>query len=242
MISSGSPRSTRSTASRLRPAVIRRSRPGAAGARTSVPLPTALNVVHLVTSTGSSNKPSEVSQRTLGRGTAVLLATTAQAQEGSGLSEQDVRGFIEPLGQQAVSEGDLGAVYSWMQQHLADDATLAVEGGVVVQGGPVMSFELAMSAEDFARFAGLLAMAGGGGMMGSKALEDYGLEVEIMGVQALPLGKARAAVVFYEHGSLPGAGVYDGATTCGLRLSRDGEGQDVPIVIEAAACEVAAVL
>ena len=176
---------------------------------------------------------------------AVLLATTAQAQDGSDLTEQDVRGFIEPLGQQAeqaVSEGDLGAVYSWMREHLADDATLAVEGGVVVQGGPVMSFELAMSAEDLTRFAGLLAMASGQGLAGSEALGDYGLAVEIMGVQELPLGKASAAVVFYEHGSLPGAGVYDGATTCGLRLSRDGEGQDAPIVIEAAACEVAAVL
>lgn len=177
---------------------------------------------------------------------AALLATTAAgAQDRSGLTEEDVRGLIEPLGQQAeqaVSEGDLGAVFSWMREHLADDATLAVEGGVVVQGGPTMSFDLAMDAADLARFAGMLAMAGGQGLAGSGTLEDYGLEVRIMGVRELPLGKASAAVVFHEHGSLPELGVYDGATTCGLRMARDGEGEDAPILIEAAACEVAAVL
>lgn len=133
----------------------------------------------------------------------VLLPAGAHAQDQE-LSTDEVRQFFEDIGpeaEQAVAEGNWQGIQNWMQDHVADDANIAVQGSFIAGDGPTMSYQATMRGVDLKRASALHMSMTGPQMMGP-AIQDYAVDVSVESVTELSGGGIAADVMFREHGVL----------------------------------------
>lgn len=175
-------------------------------------------------------------------GTALFIAGSAVAQDAR-LTRQEATNFLEPLGEQAkqaVQRGDWQGITKWMQEHVADDAPVAIRGSFLATTGSTMSFQLSLSGAELQRFAGMT--------MGRldrmpDAIGDYRIDIDVLGVTELPNGDVNALIRAVETGVLkaaPGNGgarppAFHATTSCTLRLASAGDGDPE---IRLAGCEL----
>lgn len=137
---------------------------------------------------------------------AVGAAAPAAAQDAA-LTEEKVRGFFEPLAEQAesaVDRGDWSGIMDWYREHLAPGATIAIDGSVVTRHGAALSYQATFDRRDLGRF---MRMALVGHRRGLGAIEDYTLAIDVRDVTILPNGEASAHVVFTETGLMRPGGM-----------------------------------
>lgn len=175
-------------------------------------------------------------------GTALLITGTAVAQD-TRLTRQEATEFLEPLGEQAkqaVRQGDWQGITKWMQQHVADDAPVAIRGSFLATTGSTMSFQLTLSGAELQRFAGM-TMGRLDRML--DAIRDYQIKIDVLDVTELPTGDVNALIPAVETGVLkagPGNGgansvAFHATTSCTLRLGSAGDGDPE---IRLAGCEL----
>lgn len=178
---------------------------------------------------------------------AALTATAAFAQD-SGLTEEDARGFVEPLAQQAeeaVASGDWKGIAHWISEHVAEDAPIALSGSVLASTGPALNFDAVMKGVDLAHYVEMTTGSQQTPFAGS--IENYALATQVQSVWPIPGGGVAMSVAFYESGALAApegsdaetaTGAFSSATECALRLG----GTPDAMVIEMARCHVQSLL
>lgn len=182
------------------------------------------------------------------------LCLPAAAQDDP-LTASDVTTFFGDLptrAETAVAEGDWQGIRGWMQDHVADEATIALTGTFVGTDGASMTYQAAMRGRDLKRVSALSMSAMGPQAMANGAISNYEADVEVVAATELPNGLVSANVTFNEYGrldlsALAGAAdgqaavpaealepvVFTSEADCTFRLERR-EGE---IVIVLAACE-----
>lgn len=179
---------------------------------------------------------------------ALAIAPGAAHAQDAGLTADQVRGYFDDISSKAetaVQNNNWSGIQSWLSENVADTATIAVKGSLIVTGGPAGTYSFVMDGAELKKFG---RMSMGHMQMGdSDMLEDYSLDVQVQAANDLPGDQASALVVFSESGRLapPAHGgasegmmdelFFESISTCVFRLAPSGDESRPDIV--GAACD-----